>query len=287
MLPSTRRERFRAILAGDACVHPASAFDPISARIAEDLGYEIGMLGGSIASMAVLGAPDIYVLTLSELAEHARRICRASNLPLFVDADHGYGNALNVMRTVEELENAGVAALTIEDTKLPLSFGEGTKESLISMEEGIGKMKAALAARRDPTLVIAGRTSAPEITGIDDTIARCRAYEAAGVDTLFVKGLKIRADLEKVAAAVRLPLVLDRLTPEISDRAWLGSVRVRVALQGHPAYLAGMAGVHATLKALRDGVPPSDLPNMPPAAFGKQVTRDADYARWVKDFLGG
>src|SRR5580692_8273351 len=140
-----RRRRFRAVLAGDRCVHPGSVFDALSARIAEELGFEIGMFAGSIASFTVLGAPDLIVLALTEFAEQAYRICRAGNLPLLVDADHGYGNALNVMRTVEELENAGIAALTIEDTALPRSFGE-TKPQLISIEEGVGKMRAALAA---------------------------------------------------------------------------------------------------------------------------------------------
>ena len=111
-----RRERFRAILGGSRCVHPGSVFDPISARIAEDLGFEVGMFAGSVASFTVLGAPDLIVLTLSEFAAQAYRICWAGNLPLLVDADHGYGNALNVMRTVQELETAGVAAICIEDT---------------------------------------------------------------------------------------------------------------------------------------------------------------------------
>src|SRR5215510_5382458 len=127
-----RRERFRAILSGERCVHPGSVFDPISARIAEDLGYEVGMFAGSIASLAVLGAPDIVVLTLSEFAAQAYRINRAGNLPLLVDADHGYGNALSVKRTVEELETAGVAALTIEDTLLPQPYGR-------SEERRVGK----------------------------------------------------------------------------------------------------------------------------------------------------
>ena len=103
-----RRRRFRAVLAGDRCVHPGSVFDPISARIAEDLGFELGMFAGSTASLTVLGAPDLIVLTLSEFTAQAYRINRAGNLPLLVDADHGYGNALNAKRTVEELETAGV-----------------------------------------------------------------------------------------------------------------------------------------------------------------------------------
>ncbi|HZY51954.1 MAG TPA: isocitrate lyase/phosphoenolpyruvate mutase family protein, partial [Reyranella sp.] len=95
-----RRKRFRAILDGPVCVHPGSVYDPISARIAEDLGFELGMFAGSTASLTVLGAPDLIVLTLSEFAQQAYRINRAGNLPLMVDADHGYGNALNVKRTV-------------------------------------------------------------------------------------------------------------------------------------------------------------------------------------------
>src|SRR5260221_10698997 len=110
-----RRERFRSVLSGEKCIHPGSVFDPISARIAEDLGFEVGMFAGSVASLTVLGAPDLIVLTLSEFADQAHRICHTGNLPLLCDADHGYGNALNVMRTVEELETAGVAALSIED----------------------------------------------------------------------------------------------------------------------------------------------------------------------------
>src|SRR5712664_187910 len=153
-----RRERFRDILAGGRCVHPASVYNPLSARIAEDLGFELGMFAGSIASLTVLGAPDLIVLTLTEFAAQAYRINRAGKLPLMVDADHGYGNALNVKRTVEELETAGVAAMTIEDTLLPRPFGESATR-LIPVEESIGKMRAALGGRQDPKLVIAGRTS--------------------------------------------------------------------------------------------------------------------------------
>src|SRR3954464_5747629 len=111
-----RRQRFRAVLAGNVCVHPGSVFDPMSARIAEELGFEVGMFGGSTASLTVLGAPDLIVLTLTEFANQAPRICRAvKTLPLLVDADHGYGNALSAMRTVEELEAAGISAMTLED----------------------------------------------------------------------------------------------------------------------------------------------------------------------------
>ena len=280
-----RRERFRAILEGEECVHPGSVFDPISARIAEDLGFEVGMFAGSVASMTVLGAPDLIVLTLSEFAAQAYRINRAGALPLLVDADHGYGNALNVKRTVEELETAGVAALSIEDTDLPQPFGTLGQTRLLSVEEGAGKMRAALSGRQDPRLVIAGRTSAPAVSGIDDAIARARAYEATGVDALFLVGISTRAEVEAVADAVRLPIILGGLSLELRDRDWLGARGVRVALQGHQPFAAAVNAVHETLKALREGTPPGDLPGVAPPDLMRRVTRDADYRGWMEDFL--
>src|SRR5947209_14724849 len=172
-----RRETLRAILWGSSCIRPGSVYDAVSIRIADDLGFEVGMFGGSVASLAVLGDPDIALITLTELAEQMRRMSRAAALPVIVDADHGYGNALNVRRTVQELEVAGAAGLSIEDTLLPQAYGE-PKTQLISLEEGVGKMKAALDARSDPSLVVFGRTGAASITSLDDTIRRAQAYEA-------------------------------------------------------------------------------------------------------------
>src|SRR5580698_3523470 len=190
-----RRERLRSVIAGPRCIYPGSVFDPISARIAEDLGFETGMFAGSIASFTVLGAPDIVVLTLTEFAQQIHRITRAGGLPLLVDADHGYGNALNVMRTVQELEAAGVAALTIEDTLLPRAYGDG-RTQLLSREEGCGKIRAALAARTDPSLVIVARTSAVSVTGLDDAVERARHYAHEGADALFLTGISTPAQLE-------------------------------------------------------------------------------------------
>jgi carboxyvinyl-carboxyphosphonate phosphorylmutase len=281
-----RRRRFRALLNGERCIHPGSVYDPISARIAEDLGFEVGMFAGSIASMTVLGAPDLIVLTLSEFAGQAYRINRAGNLSLLVDADHGYGNALNAKRTVEELETAGVAALSLEDTELPTPFGT-TKPRLTSIAEGVGKMKGALAGRQDPALCVVGRTSAISITGLEDTIARGRAYEAAGVDALFFVGVRTRKDLDAISAATKLPIILGGISDEMADLDYLGARRVRVALQGHQPFSAAVQAVYTTLKALRDGVPTSKLEGIASAALMKRVTRDDDYAGWTKEFLGG
>jgi carboxyvinyl-carboxyphosphonate phosphorylmutase len=279
-----RRERLRCVLRGQQCVYPGSVFDPISARIAEGLGFEVGMFAGSVASMTVLGAPDLIVLTLTEFAQQAYRICRAGELPLLCDADHGYGNALNVMRTVEELETAGVAGLSIEDTELPLGYGGNGKPRLISIEEGVGKMRAALAARRDPGLVIAGRTSAPAMTSIADAVARARAYEAAGVDAIFMVGIKSRADLDTIAAQVKLPLILGGAGKQIMDRGVLSQCGVRICLQGHQPFAAAVRAIHDTLRALREGAAPETIEAADDETM-KRLTRHDDYGRWMRDWL--
>jgi len=253
--------------------------------MAEDIGFEVGMFAGSTASLAVLGAPDLIVLTLTEFAAQANRICRAGELPLLVDADHGYGNALNVQRTVEELEMAGVAGLSIEDTELPQPFGAGGQARLLSIEEGTGKMRAALTGRRDPDLVIAGRTSAVSLTGVEDAIARAGAYQAVGVDAIFLVGVKTRAQLEAVSAAVDLPLILGGVGPELMDLDYLSAQGVRVCLQSHQPFMAAVQAVHDTLKALREGVAPKDLTGIASAETMKRLTRDADYRRWMGEFL--
>jgi carboxyvinyl-carboxyphosphonate phosphorylmutase len=280
-----RRERYRETIAGAACIHPGSVHDAISARIAEELGFEIGMFAGSIASFTVLGAPDLIVLTLTEFADQAYRINRAGKLPLMVDADHGYGNALNVMRTVQELETAGVAALMVEDTVLPRAFGE-KKPTVISLEEGVGKMRAALQAREDKTLTIIGRTSAPSITGLQDAIRRLKAYEAAGVDALFIAGGLTRHDLDSIAGEIKVPLMLGGVPADLQDRDYLASRGVRVALQGHQPFSAAVKAIHDTLKALREGTKPSALTGVASPELMARVMREGEYKGWTEKFLG-
>jgi carboxyvinyl-carboxyphosphonate phosphorylmutase len=280
-----RRDALRAILSGSACIRPGSVYDAISIRIAADLGFEVGMFGGSVASLAVLGDPDIALITLSELAEQMRRMSRSASLPVLVDADHGYGNALNVRRSVEELETAGAAGLTIEDTLLPQAFGERSTQ-LISLEEGVGKMRAALDARGDPSLVIIGRTGAASITSLDDAIARARAYEATGVDALFLTGIKDREQLRGISAATKLPIVLGGAPEEMSDLNYLAGQRVRIALQGHAPFAAATQAVYETLKALREGVPPKALKGLASTELTGRLAREADVKSRNAAFLG-
>jgi oxaloacetate decarboxylase len=277
-----RRERFREHLGAGRCLVPASVFDPFSVRLAEAVGFEIGMVGGSSVSLAVLGAPDLIVLTLTEFAEQCRRMSRAAALPFMVDADHGYGNALNVRRTVEELEAAGVAALSIEDTVLPLRHGQAGTE-LLSPEEGLGKMRAAIDARADPATVIVGRTSAPAVTGMDDAVARGKAYAQAGVDALFFIGVETAEQVERLGAEFDLPIVLAGAL-RIAPAEALARHGVRICLTGHPVLPAAVQAMHDALVAMREGRAPAGQPS---AELMRLTTRADEYDRWVADYLGG
>lgn len=280
-----RRAKFRQVLDGNRCVHPGSVHDAISARIAQHVGYEIGMVGGSSASLAALGAPDLIVMTLTEFAEQCLRMNRACELPIMVDADHGYGNALNVMRTVEELNTAGVSGLSIEDTDLPPVFGSGGKSQILSIAEGLGKMRAAVAARKDPSLAIAARTSAIAITSVEDTIERVKAYQETGVDAIFLVGVKTRAELDAIAQVTKLPIILGGGGGELDDIDYLSERGVRICLQGHLPIQAAIQAIYATHKAMIEGTKPGDVQGLPSAEVRAVATRSEDYKRWQSDFL--
>jgi oxaloacetate decarboxylase len=190
-----------------------------------------------------------------------------------------------VMRTVEELEIAGISGMSIEDTVLPQAFGAAGKPGLISVEEGVGKLRAALEARTDKSMIIAGRTSAPQFSSIADAIARGKAYAATGVDAMFYVGVKTRADLDAIAAEIKIPLILGGSSPDLLDRDYLASRGVRVALQGHQPIQAAVRAIHATMQALRDGTPPAKLEGLASAELMKIATHGDDYERWSKTFL--
>lgn len=250
-----RRARLHALLEGGEVVFPASVFDPLSARLAAEAGFEVMMLAGSIASLVLLGAPDLVLIDAGELAGLAGRIAAASPLPLFVDADHGYGNALNVMRTVARLEAAGVAGLSIEDTELPARPGvAGT--GFLSRDAALDKLRAALAAREDPGLVIAARSGVIPVLGLEEAVARGRAWREAGADLLFFTGVSRREEVEALAAALPPPLMLGSVSAELGDPAFLARAGVRLALRGHAPYLAALAAARAAYHALRSAAPP-------------------------------
>ena len=281
-----QRKRLRAVFAGAKCLSPASVYDALSARVAESVGYEIGMLAGSVASNTTLAAPDLIVLTLTVFADQVRRIMRAANLSLIVDADHGYGNALNVMRTVEELEHAGVSALSIEDTALPARFGKPDGEGeLISLEEMIGKLKAAVAARRDPSLVILGRTAALKVGGVDDAVKRAKAFATCGVDAIFAVGVESADHVKAVHEAARLPVMVGS-APASIKREDFAAAGARVLLQGHQPVAAAVKALKEVYAHLYRGGAPADLKDRIASAKEMEALVNADaYRRWQREYL--
>ncbi|MFG1496292.1 oxaloacetate decarboxylase [Saccharospirillum sp. HFRX-1] len=274
------RNDFRALLNSDQCFYTASTFDPMSARIAADLGFEIGILGGSVASLQVLAAPDFALITLSEFVEQATRIGRVARLPIIADADHGYGNALNVMRTITELERAGVAALTIEDTLLPAKYGRKSTD-LIPLDEGVGKIEAALDARIDPAMCIFARTNAGQLS-VEATIERVKAYQEAGADGICMVGIKDFEHLEEIAQHLSIPLMLVAYdNPELRDRERLARNGVRVVVNGHAAYFAAIKATYDCLREQR-GIAEGTLDA---SELSVRYSTLEENRQWARDFM--
>ena len=284
MTPTDKRNRLRAILKGDVCKSPATVWDALSARVAEAAGFECGILSGSVCAATVLGAPDLALQTLSEFAAQVRCITRACDLSVFVDADQGYGNALNAMRTVEELEHAGLAGLAIEDLVMPAHFGRQGADELISVREAVGKLRAALSARRDASLVIVARTASLRIEPIAQVVERARAYAGTGVDALFVTSLKRLEDLDALHAAVNIPIILGS-APGIT-RAEVTVRGVRFRLQGHAVLAACAKAMHDTYMHLKADADPEGLkPKLATPEEMARLLKLSEYQRWNENFL--
>ena len=251
---SLARERFRSVLARPACTLAANIFDPLSARIAHLLGYEVCVLSGSVGKVANLGAPDIVLSSMSDVVDHCRRITRISDITLMVDAEDGFGNAVNVIRTVREMEAAGVSAIEIEDNVVPKQFNL-SNPGLVSTEEQVGKLRAAVAARTDPTTVIVARTAALGNCPLDEALDRIRAYSDTGAEALMVVGMpRGRADIEAIHQVTSLPLCLLSPPPEArNDTDFLAANGVRILMLGNPTFAVAVKAVHDALKHLQDG----------------------------------
>ncbi|HEY7489887.1 MAG TPA: isocitrate lyase/PEP mutase family protein [Candidatus Tectomicrobia bacterium] len=251
---SSVRERFRRVLARPTCTLAANIFDPLSARIAHMLEYEVCVLSGSVGKVATLAAPDIVLSNMSDVVEHCRRITRMADVSLMVDAEDGFGNAVNVIRTVKELEAAGVSGIEIEDNVVPRQFGVA-RPGLVSTAEQVGKLKAAVAARSDPTTVIVARTSALAECTLEEALERIRAYAATGAEALMLVGMRRgRADLEAVHQAASLPLCVLNPPAEVrNDAPFLAANGVRILMLGNPTFAVAVKAIYDSLQHLHEG----------------------------------
>jgi len=194
-------------LAADSIIQVPGAPTALFARLIERCGYEAMYLSGAAFSAGILGLPDIGLFTLTELAQQTTYLTRACALPLIVDADTGFGEALQVERTIIELEAAGAAAIQLEDQQSPKRCGHLTGKSLIEADAMCAKLRAAAAARADQDLVIIARTDARGVTNIDDAIERAKRYLAAGADWIFPEALQSKDEFEQFARAIEAPLI--------------------------------------------------------------------------------
>jgi carboxyvinyl-carboxyphosphonate phosphorylmutase len=211
---------FRELLAGPEPVLAPGAYDALSARLVERAGFPAVYMTGFGASASLLGRPDVGLLSFAEMADHARRIVQAVGVPVIADADDGYGNPLNVMRTVREYAAAGVAALHVEDQVAPKRCGHMEGKEVIDAGEMVEKVRAAVEARGDTELLIIARTDARAVEALDGALERARRYREAGADALFVEAPETETEIEAVAAAFPdVPLVFNWVdggkTPEL------------------------------------------------------------------------
>ncbi|MET0191111.1 MAG: isocitrate lyase/PEP mutase family protein [Pseudonocardia sediminis] len=265
----TPAARLRALLAAapaDGPVLAPGAYDALSARLVADAGFSCVYMTGFGTTASLIGQPDIGLLGAAEMADNARRIAAViGDVPLIADADTGYGNALNVARTVDTYERAGVAGIQLEDQVTPKRCGHMGGKEVIATAEMAGKIRAACEARRDPDTVIIARTDAVATDGVDEALDRARAYRDAGADVLFVEAPTGEADIEKIAGALagETPLLFNWAeggrTPPLSLPR-LRELGFSLVLYPIGTLLAATAGVRSLLETLRrDGTPAAAL----------------------------
>ena len=267
--PGAPRARLRELLAGPGPLLAPGSYDALSARLVEQAGFDVVYMTGFGSTASLIGRPDVGLLTGTEMIDNARRIVAAVDVPVIADADTGYGNAINVVRTVQAYEQAGVAGIHLEDQVMPKKCGHMSGKAVIGAEEMAGKIRAAVAARRDPDFLLIARTDAAAVEGLDAAIARARLFADAGADVLFVEAPTSEADIEQVTTQLRdlAPLVFNWTeggrTPGLSLAriAELGFSLVLFPLGTLFAATAGIRSLLATLRA--DGTPAAALAGLP------------------------
>jgi methylisocitrate lyase len=255
------RRQFRTQLAADDFLMFPGAFNPLSAKLIEDKGFAGVYLSGAVMA-AELGLPDIGLTTLSEVASRAREITRVTSLPVLVDADTGFGEVVNLARTVQLLEEAGVAGFHVEDQVNPKRCGHLDGKEVVDLKTAVRRVGACVAARRDPDTVIVARTDVRAVQGLAETIDRCKALVDTGADVLFPEALASLAEYEAVVNAVAVP-ILANVTEfgknPLFSVAELQSVGARLAIYPVSLLRLAMGIAESALETLRDAGSLADL----------------------------
>jgi 2,3-dimethylmalate lyase len=251
-----RTRALRELLAEPGITIMPGVYDALSARIAEQVGFRVLNIGGAMVANAVLGLPDVGLVTMTEMAEQIRRVTAATTVPAIADADTGYGNAINVMRTVREFEAAGAAGMYMEDQVFPKKCGHFEGKQVISRDEMIGKISAAVQARRDDDFVLVARTDARAVSGFDDAIDRANAYAAAGADVIFFEAPRSVEELRRIPELVKVPVLANMIsgggfTPLTSARE-LGEMGFKLVNFGAASQQAAMHAVLGMYRELMD-----------------------------------
>ena len=293
MVGETPRQKLRRRLKSGPFIVAPGIYDAYGARLVEQGGFEAAYMTGNGVSASLLGRPDVGLVDLTMITSHARRVAAAVDIPVICDADTGYGNAVNVRRTVEEFEAAGVAAIHLEDQASPKRCGQlpGARP-VIELAEAVGKIEAAVAARRDPDFIIIARTDAAEAHGLDEAIKRARTFRKAGADVLFVEmksGPTILEDLKRVTSEVDAPCLvnmgaggkLDEL-----DADGIGRLGLRIAIYpGLERAAAGFAIREALAVLKKDGNTGALRGRMLGLQEYNQALKLAEVEEWEKKYL--
>jgi 2,3-dimethylmalate lyase len=262
----------RSLLAGEEMVLAPGCFDALGARLIAEAGFPAAYMTGFGTAAALLGQPDVGLLTMTEMVDNGRRIAGAVGIPVIADADTGYGNAINVIRTVQEYETAGVAAIHLEDQVIPKKCGHMDGKHVIDALEMAAKVRAAVTARTSDEFLIIARTDARAVEGLPAALERARRYRDAGADVLFVEAPQSIAEIEAIAAALSdVPLLFNYAeggkTPPVTH-AQLRAFGFKLVIFPIGLLLAATAAMRTLLERIRaDGSPIEVLPTLMP--FGE------------------
>jgi 2,3-dimethylmalate lyase len=223
-------------------------YDAVGAKIAAQVGFELLFISGYSVAASQLGLPDFGYLTQTEMIQSVRRICKSVDRPIIVDADTGYGNALNVMRTVDELIDAGAAGVFLEDQQWPKRCGHMRGKRIIPMEEHVQKIRAAVDARRGRDFFIVARTDARQVSGLQEAVRRCQAYKAAGADALFIEAPVSKEELKSMAKQLDPPLVANMLEGGVTPLL----TREELATLGIQLIVCPLTALYASSRAIKE-----------------------------------